>query len=540
MTDSSRGWWTGERASSAPSTQRDGLAQVVLLARSVPVHEALGEGGLDEREQQLGDDPGIERAQRPRAPASRRRPPRAPTRSRDGSRRARRASSVGSGASTSRRDERALLAHVGEGPAQHRLRGRLARAARRRRRTCAPRGRGRTRRRRPRAARACEREVMEDGALGDAGLARELRRGGGGVAALGEQAARRVEQALALAAPARADGTPERRPGRLLRAVSPRDRRRMGPRNRVPLSTNRVPLSSQCRLASIDDVGARDACRASPASCKMNSSRSLRGVRACRIPPAASAAPWPRTSACSRWIRAFGPARAGSSRRRSVWRTRPSAAAPDPDPGRRSTSSGAARPRISRCVRSRSQIAVLNRDFRARAPDRKQVPAVWQGLVGRRGHRVRAREPRSRRAAQRRHHAHADARARRSGPATRSSRRRPAARTRWPSDRYLNLWVCTLSGGLLGYAQFPGGPKRTDGVVITASAFGDLGQREAALRPRPHGRARDRALAEPAPHLGRHRGLQRIGFRRGHAERRRPELWEAELPARLLRERPER
>jgi hypothetical protein len=45
----------------------------------------------------------------------------------------------------------------------------------------------------------------------------------------------------------------------------------------------------------------------------------------------------------------------------------------------------------------------------------------------------------------------------------------------WPADRYLNLWVCPLSGGLLGYAQFPGGPAATDGVVILHSAFGTSG-----------------------------------------------------------------
>jgi len=42
----------------------------------------------------------------------------------------------------------------------------------------------------------------------------------------------------------------------------------------------------------------------------------------------------------------------------------------------------------------------------------------------------------------------------------------------WPSSSYLNLWVCNLGGGLLGYAQFPGGPAATDGVVILYSAFG--------------------------------------------------------------------
>jgi hypothetical protein len=35
--------------------------------------------------------------------------------------------------------------------------------------------------------------------------------------------------------------------------------------------------------------------------------------------------------------------------------------------------------------------------------------------------------------------------------------------------------VCALGGGLLGYAQFPGGPKSTDGVVINYRAFGTMG-----------------------------------------------------------------
>jgi hypothetical protein len=45
----------------------------------------------------------------------------------------------------------------------------------------------------------------------------------------------------------------------------------------------------------------------------------------------------------------------------------------------------------------------------------------------------------------------------------------------WPTDKYLNLWVCQLGGGLLGYSQFPGGPPTTDGVVITYTGFGTLG-----------------------------------------------------------------
>lgn len=44
----------------------------------------------------------------------------------------------------------------------------------------------------------------------------------------------------------------------------------------------------------------------------------------------------------------------------------------------------------------------------------------------------------------------------------------------WSKDKYLNIWVCNYPG-LLGFAQFPGGPPETDGVVITFTAFGDTG-----------------------------------------------------------------
>lgn len=39
----------------------------------------------------------------------------------------------------------------------------------------------------------------------------------------------------------------------------------------------------------------------------------------------------------------------------------------------------------------------------------------------------------------------------------------------------LNLWVCNLAGGVLGYAQFPGGNSNTDGVVIDDNAMGNMG-----------------------------------------------------------------
>ena len=39
----------------------------------------------------------------------------------------------------------------------------------------------------------------------------------------------------------------------------------------------------------------------------------------------------------------------------------------------------------------------------------------------------------------------------------------------------LNLWICTIGGGILGYAQFPGGASSTDGVAIDSKYFGTTG-----------------------------------------------------------------
>jgi hypothetical protein len=36
----------------------------------------------------------------------------------------------------------------------------------------------------------------------------------------------------------------------------------------------------------------------------------------------------------------------------------------------------------------------------------------------------------------------------------------------------LNIWACTIGGGILGYAQFPGGSLATEGVVIDSNYFG--------------------------------------------------------------------
>ncbi len=45
----------------------------------------------------------------------------------------------------------------------------------------------------------------------------------------------------------------------------------------------------------------------------------------------------------------------------------------------------------------------------------------------------------------------------------------------WNTSEYLNIWVCDLGGGLLGYAQFPGGSSSSDGVVCDYAYFGNTG-----------------------------------------------------------------
>ena len=39
----------------------------------------------------------------------------------------------------------------------------------------------------------------------------------------------------------------------------------------------------------------------------------------------------------------------------------------------------------------------------------------------------------------------------------------------------LNIWVCNMGGGILGYAQFPGGNAATDGIVLDDRATGNTG-----------------------------------------------------------------
>jgi Pregnancy-associated plasma protein-A len=122
----------------------------------------------------------------------------------------------------------------------------------------------------------------------------------------------------------------------------------------------------------------------------------------------------------------------------------------------------------------KSQIAVLNKDFRGTNPDKSKTPPVWTGLVANANLKFEL--------------AKKDPAGQKSTGITRTQTTRGSFGTAndvkktskggadaWPSDKYLNLWVCNLAENLLGYAQFPGGPAATDGVVILYTAFGTTG-----------------------------------------------------------------
>ena len=111
-----------------------------------------------------------------------------------------------------------------------------------------------------------------------------------------------------------------------------------------------------------------------------------------------------------------------------------------------------------------SQIRALNKDFRATNPDKASVPAPWKGFVT--DSRLKFKLTKvTRTQTKKASFTHDD------GVKKASTGGVPPTSPK----KYLNLWVCPLGGGLLGYAQFPGGPSSTDGVVINYKAFGTTG-----------------------------------------------------------------
>jgi hypothetical protein len=118
-----------------------------------------------------------------------------------------------------------------------------------------------------------------------------------------------------------------------------------------------------------------------------------------------------------------------------------------------------------------SQIAVLNEDFNGKNSDAGSVPDAFKAFIGNPGIEF--------------YLADVDPTGAQTSGITRrqttviefgvdDSMKSDASggKSPWDTSHYLNIWVCALSGGVLGYAQFPGGDPTTDGVVIATTAFG--------------------------------------------------------------------
>jgi hypothetical protein len=111
-----------------------------------------------------------------------------------------------------------------------------------------------------------------------------------------------------------------------------------------------------------------------------------------------------------------------------------------------------------------SQIDVLNKDFTATNPDFSNTPAEFAGVAANVGITFELVKIN-----------------RKSTTKTSWGTRDAMKKTKQggldptsPSNT-LNLWACTIGGGILGYAQFPGGAAATDGVVIDSKYFGLTG-----------------------------------------------------------------
>jgi hypothetical protein len=108
-----------------------------------------------------------------------------------------------------------------------------------------------------------------------------------------------------------------------------------------------------------------------------------------------------------------------------------------------------------------SQIAVLNKDFTATNPDFASVPAEWSGVKANVDITFELVKI-NRKATTKTSWGTRDAMKK-----TKQGGLDPTTPT-----TTLNLWACTIGGGILGYAQFPGGASATDGVVIDSKYFG--------------------------------------------------------------------
>ncbi len=139
---------------------------------------------------------------------------------------------------------------------------------------------------------------------------------------------------------------------------------------------------------------------------------------------------------------------------------------------------GTGNPNISD-ARIRSQMDVLNEDYQRRNADRTKTPAAYAGVAADLNIRFRL--------------ANTDPNGQPTTGITRHYNRKSEFATdemrdladiaSWPTNRYLNIWVTSISGVFIGYAQFPDGTglagldpvnglEKSDGVMVDYRNFG--------------------------------------------------------------------
>lgn len=121
-----------------------------------------------------------------------------------------------------------------------------------------------------------------------------------------------------------------------------------------------------------------------------------------------------------------------------------------------------------------SQIDTLNKDFRLQNADKSKIPAAWTSVAGdfEIEFCLATKDPQGNPTTGVTYTKTTVPSFTYSGSSDPIKSTASGGKDGWPPTQYLNMWVGELSGGLLGYATFPGGSANNDGVVIGANCFG--------------------------------------------------------------------
>ena len=123
-----------------------------------------------------------------------------------------------------------------------------------------------------------------------------------------------------------------------------------------------------------------------------------------------------------------------------------------------------------------SQIATLNEDYHKLNTDANKVPAAFAGLAADIGIQfVLAKRDPAGNASTGIDRKSQAAPSGGWGTADKIKKTTYGGVAAWDATKYLNFWIGNIGGGILGYAQFPGGALATDGVVISPTYFGRTG-----------------------------------------------------------------